>query len=286
MKLAPGAACAVFFLTAAAVQAAAPAPVSHGMDPDLLFAQGEFEQARRGYEAVPKSSPAYEAALRQLGAIALYENHLGEADDILTRARSSNPADLRCVTLLAQTMNREGKFAEMAQLLRQIGRPERAAEFELFGKSAPYRVSGMRAPVTVEFLWTDPLPVVKAKVNNLEGLFLIDTGAPEIILDPEFARAAHVETAAGAGGRTAAVSFGRIAQFVLPGIETDDVPAIILSTRGLTAVARNKRLAELSAPSSCRTSGRHSITCTTVWFLRRTICRRAPAAAPKSRSGM
>lgn len=251
MKLAVAAAVAACFLAGTAAQAArSPGAAGAGaVSPDILFTQGEFDSARAGYEAVPKSGPGYEEALRQLGTIALYENHLSEAETLLGNARARNPADLRCVGLLAETMNREGKFSEMAQMLRQVGRPERVAEFDLFGKATPYRTPGLRGPVDVPFEWTDPLPVVSVRVNNLEGLFLIDTGAPEMILDPQFAHDAHVEMTSGrsqggaAGSKSAVPTFGRIARFDLPGVETDDVPAMILSTRGFSAAARNKRVA-------------------------------------------
>jgi hypothetical protein len=256
------AAFAAFLLAATAAQAAPqpqlampgprsatvkPPPAAQPSPGDLLFEQGEFMQARAAYQAVPKSSPQYEEAQRQLGTIALYQNHLGEAETLLNNAKALDPTDLRCVGLLAEVMNRQGRFSEMAQLLRQIGRPEREAEFQIFGKSQPYRIAGHPGTVTVDLQFTDPLPVVLAKVNGLDGLFLIDTGAPELILDPEFAAYAHVQTA---GGQKAAVpgarpglSFGRIAQFTLPGLETDDVPAMLLSTRGLTKILRNKRIA-------------------------------------------
>ena len=214
---------------------------------DLLYEQGEFEQARAAYQAVPKSSPQYEEAQRQLGAIALYQNHLGEAETQLNKARALNPADLRCVGLLAETMHRQGRYTEMAQMLRQLGRPEREPEFQIFGKAAPYRVVGPNRTTTVEFQFTDPLPVVQAKVNGFTGLFLIDTGAPEIILDPEFALYSHVQSSAGKGappaGARATINFGRVAQFALGDLETDDVPAMMLSTRGLSMFARNKRIA-------------------------------------------
>ncbi|MGH6877303.1 MAG: aspartyl protease family protein [Rhizomicrobium sp.] len=260
MRHSAGAALAAFFLVATAAQAGSPPVLAMPsaarrqvappgpVGPDVLFAQGEFAQARAGYEAVPKSSPNYEEALRQLGAIALYQNHLGEADAMLTEARARNPADTHAVELLAETLHRENKFSEMAQLLRQIGRPERAAEFELFGNAEPYRVVGRAGTATIGFLWTEPFPVVKARVNGVEGLFLIDTGAPEIILDPVYARDAHVQTTTpfqGAAPRKGMVAalFGRIAKFGLPGLETDDVPAMIISTRALSASARGAPVA-------------------------------------------
>ncbi|HEY3638000.1 MAG TPA: aspartyl protease family protein [Rhizomicrobium sp.] len=254
-----GAAFAAFFLVATAAQAAAPnrqpiplpsqpaAPAPTG--PDLAFHQGEFDQAKAGYAAVPKSSPHYADAQRGLGEIALFENRLGEADVLLANAHKLNPADLHTVGLMAQSMEREGRYADMVQLLRQVGRPERAVEFEMFSKVTPYRIPAHQATATIPMEWTDPLPVVKAKVNDFEGLFLIDTGAPEIILDPDFARFAHVQTSndqtkgAAPGARTSPINFGRIAKFTLPGVETDDIPAMLLSTRGFTASARNKRVA-------------------------------------------
>lgn len=256
MKQIVGAAAAAFFLAVTGSLAAppiqlapkAPNPAPSGaVSPDVLFSQGEFEQARAGYAAEPKSSPKYEEALRQMGAIALYQNHLGEAETMLTNARARDPADKRCLEFLAETLHRADRFAETASLLRQIGRPDRAAEFELFGKSEPYRVPPHQGVASVEMQWSEPFPVVKATVNGLAGLFLIDTGAPEVILDPQFAHDARIMLAgssktAGAG-RMPAVLFGRIAKFGLTGVEVDDVPAMLVSTRGLTSSARNKRIA-------------------------------------------
>lgn len=248
MRLARDAAFAAFFLLAANVpsSAANAPPLPKKVGPDVLFEQGLFDAAETAYRAVPKASPQYESALRQLGAIALYRNHPQEAELRLRNALARNPADARCTGLLAEALNREGKFAEMAQLLRQIGRPERAAEFELFGKSQPYRLRGRAAPATIPLVQTNPLPAVRAKVNDLEALFLIDTGGAEILLDPEFVREAHVTTtgnALGANARPAGVSFGRIAQFVLSGLETDDVPAMLVSTKAFSSMARGKRVA-------------------------------------------
>jgi hypothetical protein len=219
-------------------------PAPQGSAADLLFQQGEFEQARAAYQAVPKSSPLFAAAQRQLGAIALYQNHPAEAEALLTRARTLNPADKRTLALLAETMQREGRFADMAQMLHQLGNPVREAEFQIFGKATPYRMPAHQGTATISFQWTDPLPVVLAKVNGFEGLFLVDTGAPEIILDPGFALYAHVQSANAPGKQAPGpISFGRVSQFSMTGVETDDVPVMVLSTRGLSKFARNKRIA-------------------------------------------
>lgn len=243
------AALAAFFFAAAAAQGAAPrlAGPSTGpakpIGPDFLFQQGEFAAARAGYEEVPKSSPQYEDAQQHLGAIALYQNRLGEAETTLESALSRNPADLRTVGLLAETMERADRFADLVPLLRQVQRPERVAEYSLFGKTAPYRLPARRSATTVPFEWTEPLPVVDAKVNGVEGLFLIDTGAPEIILDPVFARDAKVQTTGQPQGNASQLIFGRIGTFQLAGLETGDVPAMLISMRGASVMARGKRVA-------------------------------------------
>lgn len=247
MKCSAGAALAAFFLAAAAAQAAprlaaAAVGTPKTVGPDVLFAQGQFGEARSGYEAVPKSNPQYEEALRQIGAIALYQNQLGEAETALENALARNPADLHAVALLAETMERAGRFADLVPLLRQLKRPERVAEFSLFGKTEPYRLPPHQASATIPFEWTEPLPVVQAKVNNVEGLFVIDTGAPEIVLDPVYARDAKVQTTAQAKAAPGS-TFGRIAKFALANLETDDVPAMLLDMRGLSRVARGQRVA-------------------------------------------
>lgn len=225
-----------------------PAPKASAVDPDFLFTQGEFEQARAGYAAVPKSSPKYEEALRQLGAIALLQNHQGEAESVLNNARARNPTDKLCLELLAETYHRQDRFADTAQLLKEFGRPERAAEFELFGKSAPYRTPPHMGAVTIALQWTEPFPVVRANVNGLAGLFLIDSGAPEIVLDPEFALAAKIAMTtptqrAGATARAPEALFGRIGKFEIGGLTVEDLPAMLVTTKPLSSEARNKRIA-------------------------------------------
>lgn len=247
MRFAFAAACAAFFLSAALAQAAAPRPAASGNNGDLLFGQGLFDQARSAYEAVPLSNPHYEDALRQLGVIALYQNHLAEAEAKLQEARSRNPADMQALAHLAETKLREGKFADAVTILRQLHNP-RVAEFALFGDATPYRIAAHQGgAVTLPLQFTEPLPVVLAKVNGLPGLFVIDTGAPEIIVDPQFALAARVDIAqlpgAQPGQGRRLLPFGRIRKFALTGLETDDVPAMLVSTAGFSRFARGKRIA-------------------------------------------
>jgi Aspartyl protease/Tetratricopeptide repeat len=215
---------------------------------DLLYSQGEFDQARAAYAAVPAGSPGYEAALRRLGAIALYANRLDEAERNLQLALASDPSDVKCKSLLAEVASRQGNFAEAADWFAKAGKPDRAAEFAAFGNAAPYRIVSGPGRTEISFVQTDPLPAVSAAVNGHQGLFLIDTGGPEIALDTNFATTAGIVAVGGeqgtfAGGRRAPISFGRIAQFGIASLEVADVPAVLLNTAAYSAVTGGKPVA-------------------------------------------
>jgi hypothetical protein len=100
----------------------------------------------------------------------------------------------------------------------------------------------------IAFAQTDPLPAVEASVNGVAGLFIIDTGAAEIALDPDFARRASIagvahSTGTFAGGKTAGIAYGRIAKFSLAPLEVADVPAVLVATAGFTGVTGGKPVA-------------------------------------------
>ena len=212
---------------------------------DALFAQGRFADARKAYAAVSAESPDYLPALRRQGAIALYENRLDEAERDLLTAFSRDSANKDTAKLLAEIANRQGNFAKSALWLRRAGNDSRAAAFDVFGYSKPYRIVSSAQEAEVAFLQTDPLPAVRAGVNGHEGIFLIDTGGGEVVLDPKFAAEAGVKPAGGdkgvfAGGKSATVSFGRISRFALGDLAVADVPAELISTAAFASIVPGK----------------------------------------------
>jgi predicted aspartyl protease len=216
---------------------------------DAEFFAGRFERAEKLYEAIQPASPTYENALRQLGAIALYENRLEDADRLLQLAIAKDPQDTRADLLLSETANRRDDFPSAARWLRQAGRPERALAYEVFPDTQPYSVTSPAKRVRVPFVATDPLPLVEARVNGKPGLFLIDTGAAAIVLDPIFAQGADVEMVSGettgtfAGGRTAPVTYARIPKFSLGRMDVASVAAIMVSTAGFSGAAGGRPVA-------------------------------------------
>ncbi len=218
------------------------------LNADLLFSQGDFEQARAAYASVQPASINYEAALRHLGAIALYRNQFDEADKYLGLAVARDPSDTKADGLLAESASRQGKFQDAAAWSDKAGKPQRAALFAAFGDAAPFHIISNSGRVEIPFLQTDPLPALHASVNGHEGMFLIDTGGPEIALDTAFANSAGVvatktEQGTFAGGKQAPVAFGRIAKFSVGALEVADVPAVLLDAKAYASVTGGKPVA-------------------------------------------
>lgn len=236
------------FVLAAAFCCAAGGAAARTPAADALFAQGRFAQAKAAYAAVSPASADYAPALRRMGAIALYQNRLAEAERDLLAAYSRNPADKNTAKLLAEIANRQGAFAKCAVWLRRAGDPQRAAAFAAFGNAQAYRIVSSATAAEIPFVQTDPLPAIRAGVNGHEGLFLIDTGGGEAVLDPAFAAAAGVKRSGGdkgvfAGGKSATVSLGRISRMSLGAVTLADVPAGLVPTSGFSNAAHGKAVA-------------------------------------------
>lgn len=217
-------------------------------DADAAFFSGQFARAQKLYEAVEPANPNYGPAQRQLGAIALYENRLDDADRLLNLAVGKDPQDTKADILLAETASRRGDFAAASRWLQRAGRPERALAFDMFPDTEPYRVSSFAKRARIPFIETDPLPLVEARVNGKPGFFLIDTGAAQIVLDPDFANGAGIETVSGstgmfAGGKTAPITYARILKFSVAKLDVASVPAIIVSTAGFSGAAGGRPVA-------------------------------------------
>ena len=216
-------------------------------DADALFVQGKFAEALAAYEAIPAGSPSAQTALRRQGTIHLMANRSAEAEAKLKAALARDPNDRQAAAAMAELESRRNNFVEAARWFAVAGRPERAQAFALFGTDRPYRLVSHAADVTVPFVHTDPLPAVVATANGEAGLFILDTGAAETILDPAFAKAIDVPVAGSeqgtfAGGKTANVAYGRLARLRLGTLELADVPVALIDTRKFAAAAHGKKV--------------------------------------------
>lgn len=213
---------------------------------DGLFKTGNFGDAEKLYAKVATEDPKhYQAALR-LGQIALLGNKLDDAQKWLAKAMALKREENAPKALLAEVYYRRDDFAAAASLFAAAGREAKAKKLESFTGSVPYQIEGGSQITSLKFINTDPLPLVKVRVNGSEEVnFLIDTGGGEVIIDTEFARkigarqfGAHQWTFG--GDQKADMGEGRVDSLMLGDFRVKNVPVNILSTRRFAAAANGK----------------------------------------------
>lgn len=187
------------------------APVPDG---DAFFHAGEFDAAAVAYAHALQANPKDPAATLGLGTVELYRNHLDRAQALLTTAQSLDPSNPRPTGLLHTLADRRGSA-------------------DVFRMKLP-----ANAHIVVPFARTDPLPILKVRINGSHDVyFLIDTGAPTVVLDSSFAAELGLKTVAlgqgtFAGGKQAPVLGATLPSLELGGLRIDNIPARILATRG------------------------------------------------------
>jgi RNA polymerase sigma factor (sigma-70 family) len=218
---------------------------SRGGQPDIeaahaLFEAGKFAEAEKLYARIATRDPRQYAAIVRLGRIALLSNRLDESQKWLERARDLKPAEAEPKALLAEVWYRRDDFQRAAPLLRAVGQEARAKKLASFQDLTPYQVQGPQPSTSLQFVTTDPLPLVRVRINGgKEVNFLLDTGAGELSLDADFAREVGIKSLGAeqgtfAGGRTAAVHHGRIDSLTLGDWIVRNVPVMLLRTRHLS----------------------------------------------------
>jgi len=180
------------------------------------FATGDFAAAELAYQATLATSPDDVAALTGLARLKLYEEKRGEARDLAQHAQRADPGNVDAKRVLRGASVRDAAFAPDV-----------------------WRVTMTGDAVDVPFVATDPLPVVKVTISGIDHLFLIDTGAPDIILDSDFAKELGLkpggtQTGTFAGGAQAAFEHVVLPAMDLGGTHAEQLPATVLPTRGMS----------------------------------------------------
>lgn len=210
------------------------------------FEAGRFAAAAASAEGAVAADPSAREAWTVLGKVRLLENHAAAAADCFTKALAFAGEDRDLRELLAEAYVRQDRFPDAAPLLRALGREAAARQLESFGTRTPYRVTAFPGgEVHLDFLATDPLPLVSLRVNGQQGSFIIDTGGAELILDPDFAARAGAtrfgeDVGTFAGGKKAPYAFGSVAAVELGGARVEDVPVHLLPTGRFSAVFGGK----------------------------------------------
>jgi hypothetical protein len=200
---------------------------------DSLLAQGEFDNAYLLYNAIVEAEPQNYKAVLNLGRLYLYKNDLKAAENWLRKAAELDTSSVEPEFLLAETFYRQDRFAEAAPLFRVAGRIPMAEKLEYFGQRKPYQIEFPSATNYIEFVQTDPLPVVRMNLNGRDdALFLIDTGGWELSVDTDFADSVGAvklssQTATYAGGMKAVTYHGFLDSVKIGGIKIVNVPVNI-----------------------------------------------------------
>jgi tetratricopeptide (TPR) repeat protein len=213
---------------------------------DSLYASGEFAAADSAYTLAIARDTASMRAPQRRGMIALYRNRLGEAKAFFEKVLVSAPADTNTRRLLAEAYYRGDEFQPAADLNRAVGRNAVADQLASFAGQQPYAITGSES--IVEFLRTDPLPVIQMRVNGSDTAnFIIDTGAGETIVDTAFAarigaRRFGSGRAIYAAGQTGGYDYGRVDSIRIGDFTVRNVPVQVRDTRAFAAVAGGRRV--------------------------------------------
>jgi hypothetical protein len=183
---------------------------------DTKFSTGDFDQAFSLYLGTHQHDPKDVHALVRLGEIDLFSNRLNDATHFFEAAVALDSSNKRARNGLLSIMDRTGA-------------------------NGTFHVEPGTHATTVPFVATDPLPIIKVRINGQrDAYFLIDTGAPGVVLDPDLAKALHLNvTSAGqgvfAGGQQAAVMQSTIDTIVLSGVVVKHVPVTVMPMAGAPA---------------------------------------------------
>ena len=197
---------------------------------DALFANGYFPEAEAAYLEELHKNPGELKVSTLLGMIDLFSNRLDESEKYLRRAAQTGPFEEAAKNLLGEIYYRRDQFPEAARWFRAAGSAERAEPLELFGTAAPYAISGPPDETRLPFVVTDPLPLVRVRVNGGEAAeFLIDTGGAEVQLDADFAKRMNLSAASGIStmlldGSQTEMRHGRVASLQLGDFNVQNVP--------------------------------------------------------------
>jgi hypothetical protein len=182
-----------------------------------LLQSGDFPAAQRAYEAQWQANHADSDAAFALTQLAIYDNRVADAERWLTVARTAAPQDPR--------------IARDENVLRMRSDP------------SIDRVVADPGTTIVPFVQTDPLPMVDVEIDGKKTLFLIDTGAPNIVVDSSLATSIGLSVSSAhqgtfAGGLHAAVAQAMVPTLTLGTLALQNVPATVMPVGNLMGNGR------------------------------------------------
>ncbi|MDD4932737.1 MAG: aspartyl protease family protein [Methylacidiphilaceae bacterium] len=197
------------------------------------LAEGNLEAAARLARKESALRPAEGESWRLLGAIALQQGRMPEAQRALERALRADGRDSEAATLLTVLWRREGRFSDAADLLRRLGDEAEAEQLAGFRGAPPFRQTGPDE-VRLDWVGSGPRPVVRILVARRRSAnFLVDTGSSCVVLDRRLAEDIRLPTVGsapllGAGARKTTGTLGRLNSLQLGATEVQNIPVVVV----------------------------------------------------------
>ncbi len=236
-------ACALIIWLGMAAPTAAKADEDKIQKADALFMDGHFAKAEEIYQEVLKEDPGNFQAALSLGKICLFKNDLKESEAWLKKAIKLNKEDQAALGLLAENYYRRDDFKKAAEFFEAFGQKPKADKLKRLAEKPAYELASGASRTAIPFIKTDPLPLVKMRINGSEeAVFLIDTGGWELILESGFAEKVGAEklgeqTATYAGGRQAKTYQGIVDKVEIGDFVVRNVPVHINdSPKGMSRI--------------------------------------------------
>ena len=178
-----------------------------------LFARGDFIGAKAAYANAAARNPVDADAILGLARIELYENNVDAA-----------AKDAKAVLKLRA-------YDEAAKaLLKTVGQRR-----NILASAASLDVPD--SGIVLAFVESEPLPAIQLQIDGKPATLILDTGAPDVTLDPDFAEALGLAIAGGSegtflGGRTAQVRHAVVPSIDIGPIALKNVMVTILPSHG------------------------------------------------------
>lgn len=211
----------------------------HGADPARLDSLGsallrlaKLGEADTVYRRALELSSLDAEARGALGKIALYRDHLDEAERLLTNDLPAS-ADRYALHL------RRGRWAEAAELCESADQAGRGDLLRKLAEAPSYVVTAGPERARIPFVKAAPVPLVRVRLNGQSALMAIDTGANDLLLDASFARRIKVTSLPASfpqfwNGSRVVTQGALVAKLEIGGYRIERVPAGMLSLRQWT----------------------------------------------------
>ena len=197
------------------------------------FVEGRFGDATRAYESLLDQYPGRLDILARLGYLDLLANHADSAVARLSHVLEKGMRTRGILSHLAEAYCRRGDLGHAALCYQQLGRHGLAGTLAVMTGLEVFRIGNASAPVCLDLLSVEPLPVIRALVNGVGANLLIDTGAGDCVLDMRFAVSAGVrlggqESRDFPGGHSAQVTHAHLEQLNMDTLSIHDLPVQVL----------------------------------------------------------